>query len=435
MSENTTYSNIITQQKFSNRKVETLRERLGAALSESEYADRLTVVVTGSYGRREASQHSDLDYYMFFDADMPPREEIPEQLEAIEKIVSDEVPALTGDTNTFGSDAVIHFSNMLEPIGGQEDTNQSMTRRMLFLLEGDWLYNGPKFSGYRKRLLRRYIREDARPEAVPLFLLNDIIRYYRTITTDLEQKVAEQQKPWGLRDIKLRFSRKLLYFGGIIVAAELVDKTHQERLDEADRLFSMPVISRIKALSDTRHTNEILRIYDLFLAEIAQESVRDALKTVKREDRRDSQEYNRLRDLSFDFARALSDWLSERYHKEHPIHLQLDMSTLEKVSGAFVADDLRTRTSDVIWRVRWSEEWLYIYLLLEFQSTVDRHMAVRMLSYVGLLYQDLVSSGDHAHRAVQWRFTLERFHGHRRADQQIPGRDGSLPAQHALLAA
>ena len=73
---------------------------------------------------------------------------------------------------------------------------------------------------------------------------------------------------------------------------------------------------------------------------------------------------------------------------------QLDMSTLEKVSGAFVADDLRTRASDVIWRVRWSEEWLYIYLLLEFQSTVDRHMAVRMLSYVGLLYQDLVSSGQ-----------------------------------------
>ncbi|MCH8544986.1 MAG: Rpn family recombination-promoting nuclease/putative transposase [Alcanivorax sp.] len=73
---------------------------------------------------------------------------------------------------------------------------------------------------------------------------------------------------------------------------------------------------------------------------------------------------------------------------------QLDMSTLEKVSGAFVADDLRTRASDVIWRVRWNEEWLYIYLLVEFQSTVDRHMAVRMLSYIALLYQDLISAGQ-----------------------------------------
>ena len=36
------------------------------------------------------------------------------------------------------------------------------------------------------------------------------------------------------------------------------------------------------------------------------------------------------------------------------------------------------------------EHWLYVYLLLEFQSTVDRFMAVRILSYTGLLYQDLI---------------------------------------------
>jgi hypothetical protein len=48
----------------------------------------------------------------------------------------------------------------------------------------------------------------------------------------------------------------------------------------------------------------------------------------------------------------------------------------------------------VIWRVRWGQDWLYVYLLLEFQSTVDRFMAVRILSYVGLLYQDLIRSGQ-----------------------------------------
>jgi len=33
-------------------------------------------------------------------------------------------------------------------------------------------------------------------------------------------------------------------------------------------------------------------------------------------------------------------------------------------------------------------------LLIEFQSTVDPWMAVRIMTYVGLLYQDLIRRGD-----------------------------------------
>ena len=68
----------------------------------------------------------------------------------------------------------------------------------------------------------------------------------------------------------------------------------------------------------------------------------------------------------------------------------LDFDSLEKVSGTYVADDLREREDDVIWRVRWGQDWLYVYLLIEFQSTVDRYMAVRILVYLSLLYQDLI---------------------------------------------
>ncbi len=54
---------------------------------------------------------------------------------------------------------------------------------------------------------------------------------------------------------------------------------------------------------------------------------------------------------------------------------------------------MRDREDDVVWRVRAGDGWLYVYLLLEFQSTVDRHMAVRIMSYVGLMYQDLLRTG------------------------------------------
>lgn len=69
---------------------------------------------------------------------------------------------------------------------------------------------------------------------------------------------------------------------------------------------------------------------------------------------------------------------------------QLDLDSLEKVSGSYVSDDLRDREDDIIWRVRWGEGWLYVYLLIEFQRTVDRYMAVRVMAYEALLYQDLI---------------------------------------------
>ena len=73
----------------------------------------------------------------------------------------------------------------------------------------------------------------------------------------------------------------------------------------------------------------------------------------------------------------------------------LDFDTLERLSGELVSDDLRQRQGDSLWRVRFRDAtWLYLVVALEFQSTVDRYMAVRMLVYVGLLYQDLIRRGE-----------------------------------------
>ncbi len=71
---------------------------------------------------------------------------------------------------------------------------------------------------------------------------------------------------------------------------------------------------------------------------------------------------------------------------------KLDFSTLEKVSGSYISDDLRAREDDIIWKVKYGESWIYVYLLLEFQSTIDKFMAVRLMSYIGLLYQDLIKT-------------------------------------------
>lgn len=53
-----------------------------------------------------------------------------------------------------------------------------------------------------------------------------------------------------------------------------------------------------------------------------------------------------------------------------------DMDSLERQNGNYVTDDLRERKNDIIWRVRFKGKWLYLYILLEFQSSIDRFMAV-----------------------------------------------------------
>jgi len=71
---------------------------------------------------------------------------------------------------------------------------------------------------------------------------------------------------------------------------------------------------------------------------------------------------------------------------------ELDFSTLERYPGTYTTRKLSShRESDVVWRVRWGEgRWLYVYILLEFQSTVDPFMALRFMVYLGLFYQDLI---------------------------------------------
>ena len=38
---------------------------------------------------------------------------------------------------------------------------------------------------------------------------------------------------------------------------------------------------------------------------------------------------------------------------------ELDFSTLEKVSGSYISDDLRAREDDIIWRVKYRQSWIY----------------------------------------------------------------------------
>ena len=96
--------------------------------------------------------------------------------------------------------------------------------------------------------------------------------------------------------------------------------------------------------------------------------------------------------LLFSFPAMVRDLLAGFFPREWVE--ELDLSTLERWPESTVSDDLRQRHQDRVWRVRSRDRWLYVLVMLEFQSTVDRTMAVRILAYAALLYQDLLRTSS-----------------------------------------
>ena len=74
-----------------------------------------------------------------------------------------------------------------------------------------------------------------------------------------------------------------------------------------------------------------------------------------------------------------------------------DFGTLEPLPASHVGRGLKRREGDLMWRLRAraapGDGWVHVLVLLEFQSRVDRHMALRAMTYTGLALEGLVRRG------------------------------------------
>ena len=152
---------------------------------------------------------------------------------------------------------------------------------------------------------------------------------YPFIAIDFQHKAGVDGKAWGLRSIKLKFSRKLLYFAAVAAIAETARPLPaDERRARLLALFALPPLQRIRHIAAdappgsalAERTAELFAIYEFFLAQTAVAANRRALEEVCEERRADSPLYMALRRSSKAFSAALRDWLRERYPAEHPIH-------------------------------------------------------------------------------------------------------------------
>ncbi len=79
-----------------------------------------------------------------------------------------------------------------------------------------------------------------------------------------------------------------------------------------------------------------------------------------------------------------------------------DLSTLKLESGSFVEDDLRQYFSDVLYSLKTTDGADgYVHVLIEHQSSPDKHMAFRLIRYAVAAMQRHLDAG---HKKLRWSF-------------------------------
>ena len=302
------YPAIEANQAFSAQRLTHLRQCLDHGLGED---DRFTVVVTGSLGRHEASPGSDVDYFIIgaeADRQAVAALNIPGLLERHHCLR----PTAGGPFEAF-----VSVEELIGQIGLDGDTNAITTRRLLFLLECEHLFNGALKQRLFCELIAHYVHDSVPASALARFLVNDVIRYYRTISVDFEVKIRGG-RAWAPRRLKLVFSRKLLYFGGITAAAETAGLPVQEKRTLLVELLQRPPLERLRHVFGA-DCEAAFGHYDAFLSAMGDSSFRSWLEKAESQDRSDPK-LRGLLNLGKAFSEELIGLLRRRYPQDHPLH-------------------------------------------------------------------------------------------------------------------
>lgn len=287
--------------------------------------DEGTLVVFGSLARGEYTADSDLDWTVIIDglADSG-HLKIVQSLRPELKKAEFKVP---GPTEVFGG--LVFSHELIHAIGGDEDTNKNMTRRLLLLLESapiDVSASKLVHSRIINGILNRYVEEDANfiaanqhKNKIPRFLLNDVVRFWRTMAVDYANKYRVRgREKWALRNIKLRMSRKLLFVSGFFMciswALQNPDPADEPLITQ--RLVShlrdwtqRPPLESLATIVETYGpslASDIFDAYDSFLALLNNKEHRTLLENLTPDEAYENPIFLEARDEAYRFDEALT---------------------------------------------------------------------------------------------------------------------------------
>lgn len=227
------------RREYSLGRVNELKDRISVAAKPIQL-EGLTIFTVGSYGRLEASEHSDID--LFFVYEKGPTERRTNEMRLfgrlIELVEELDFPKLSNDAQYLQSHVV---KDVLAHLGGAEDDSRNyFTTRMLLLLESRPLYGQEAYQSVIAQILESYIRDYPTHASNfrPWFLLNDIMRFWKTLLLNYENKRNRDQdrdeqnpKP-RVKNFKLKYSRATTCFATICAIGSLTEAASLDSLTE-----------------------------------------------------------------------------------------------------------------------------------------------------------------------------------------------------------
>lgn len=295
------------------------RKALAEHLSQFETAD-LSVVLFGSLAREEWTSGSDVDWTLLVDGQADGDHYRTAQ--AIQKQLEEQEFSKPGSSGVFGSLTFSH--DLVHYLGGQLDTNINTTRRVLLALESVGL-RGDARERTLRAVLKRYLDDDLwfddpTKSKVPRFLLNDIVRFWRTLCVDYGMKRWTNVDKWALRNVKLRMSRKWLFASGLLMmfacdgieASDNSPESGKERtmdrlVELSDRTPTDIIVEQLQSLGLVSQLNRLLTIYDEYLKKIDDPAIRDELKHLRVEDSATNEHSNWFKQKGRDFHEMLGE--------------------------------------------------------------------------------------------------------------------------------
>jgi hypothetical protein len=293
------FQHIMAARAETERKLVELRDRISSLAVDEE----ATVVLMGSWGRREITSESDDDFMVVFEG--APRADAHPSVEEVSEALGGRPP---GREEIFGQPVLL--ADLREKIGRDADTNANLTRRMLLMLESVAVCGEEVHARARSGLIAGYLDANVKEYRPPRFLLNDLVRYWRTIAVDFESKMRERESEgWGLRNAKLRLSRKALFAGGLLPVLSCYRHPVDGMQAYLEERMSIPPLDRI-ADTFVEHgaldpAVRMLTAYDEFLAILDDGDKRAELSQLKLAQARESRLFRRIAELGKEFEAGL----------------------------------------------------------------------------------------------------------------------------------
>ena len=213
-----------------------------------------SIVTFGSLAREEWTSQSDLDWTLLIDGAADPQHLNTAQ--QIARLLEGKGLKKPGPTGLFGSMSFSH--DIIHQIGGEDDTNRNITQRVLLLLESWAVGKTEAYDRVVRNVLNRYLDDDwgfkygSGQHRVPRFLLNDIVRYWRTVTVDFVYKQRERSgKGWALRGAKLGMSRKLIFVSGLLACFSCDRLELRDALSQGEASIG-PAVAHLQAYLRSR---------------------------------------------------------------------------------------------------------------------------------------------------------------------------------------